>query len=377
MTRTGRVGPPDPDASDFPDVSVVTSGHDVADARLHRVVRALQRRGLTVEVLGLGDPAGGPAGARVRAVPRGGMLARAALAPRLAARARGRVVLALDPDSLLAARAVGAARRRPVVADVHEDYAALLSDRRWARRFGGLPGSVARVLVGAATRAAATASVTAVADDHIPPLTAIRRLVVRNDPDLGLLGEPAPLDAEPRAVYVGDVRASRGLFAMLDAVAAAPGWTLEVIGPVREADDAALRARLADPALGPRVRLHGRRPPTEAWLIGRGAWVGFALLSDTPAFRDAVPSKLHEYLAAGVVPVVSDLPRQREFVERSGAGLVVADADEAGSVLRHLAAHPEELAHRREAALAWTRDRATRTGYDDLADAVEGVLARG
>ena len=32
-----------------PQVSIVTSGHDVADARLHREVAALSRRGLEVE----------------------------------------------------------------------------------------------------------------------------------------------------------------------------------------------------------------------------------------------------------------------------------------------------------------------------------------
>ncbi len=48
------------------DVSIVTSGHDVADARLHREVAALVARGLHVEVLGLGDEADGPPGVTVR-----------------------------------------------------------------------------------------------------------------------------------------------------------------------------------------------------------------------------------------------------------------------------------------------------------------------
>jgi hypothetical protein len=39
-------------------VTVLTSGHDVADARLHREVAALRRAGLRVEVLGLAEPAG-------------------------------------------------------------------------------------------------------------------------------------------------------------------------------------------------------------------------------------------------------------------------------------------------------------------------------
>ena len=49
--------------STAPDVGIITTGHDVADARLHKITAALQQRDVSVELWGLGDPAGGPAGA--------------------------------------------------------------------------------------------------------------------------------------------------------------------------------------------------------------------------------------------------------------------------------------------------------------------------
>ena len=52
-----------------PDVSVVSTGHDVADARLHRICAALLRRGLSVEVVGLGTAVGGPRDVTEREVP--------------------------------------------------------------------------------------------------------------------------------------------------------------------------------------------------------------------------------------------------------------------------------------------------------------------
>jgi glycosyltransferase involved in cell wall biosynthesis len=357
------------------DVSVVTSGHDVADARLHRLVAALHRRGLSVEVLGLGDPSGAPAGAPTRTRPRPGLAGRAALAARYALAARGRVLLTLDPDSLVAARVVGAVRRRPVVADVHEDYGRLVQDRDWSV---GLLGVLGRLLVGAADRSAGTAALTLVSDEHVPPRRARRRMVLRNEADLRLVGAPAEPDPQPRACYVGDVRPSRGLFAMLDAVAAAPGWTLDVVGPVREADRPAVEKRCRAADLAGRVRWHGRRPPHEAWALVAGAWAGLALLDDTPAFRDALPSKVYEYLATGIVPVVTDLPRQRALIEEVGAGAVVANAAEAAAVLRSWAADPSSWQRARVATLAWSAAREDAgTAYDRAAEAVEEVLRRG
>lgn len=357
------------------DVSIVTSGHDVADARLHREVGALLRRGLRVEVLGLGDAAAGPEGAEIRTWVRGSMLSRALRALRLPFLARGRVLLTLDPDVVPAALLAAAVRRRPLVADVHEDYVALLADRAWVpARLRGPLRRLAAVCVGLAGRAA----LTVVADEHVPPRDGAcrRRLVVRNLPDPALLPAPAgPVDdPAPRAVYVGDVRTSRGLRTMVEAVALAPGWELDVVGPVAAADQPWLTERLARADVAGRVALHGRLPPRAAWEIAGGSSVGLILVHDTPAFRDAVPTKLYEYLAMGLAVLSTPLPRVEALLEGSGAGVLVPDAEAAARVLRDWAADPGELAKARAAALEWA-DRELRgaTPYDDLAAQVAAL----
>jgi glycosyltransferase involved in cell wall biosynthesis len=358
----------------MPDVTFVTSGHDVADARLHRLSAALQRGGLTVEVLGLGAARQGPVGAEVLTWPRGGLARRAALAAGLPWRARGRVLIALDPDVLIAAWPASVLRRRRLVADVHEDYAALVADRPWAH---GPKGLLARGLSHAATTAARHCPVALVADVQVPPRSARRRLVVRNLPDPHLLPErSAPRDREPRAVYVGDLRASRGLAAMLDAVSAAPRWRLDLIGPVASADRPWFLDRLADPDLDGRVTWHGRLPPRESWRICAGAWVGFCLLDATPAFVNATASKLYEYLATGLVPVVTDLPRQRELVEQAGTGMVVANAAGAASALRLFEQRREELERQADRGRWWLKELpdGQGIGYDRFAKVVRSLL---
>ncbi|HET7901318.1 MAG TPA: glycosyltransferase [Candidatus Nanopelagicales bacterium] len=353
------------------DVSLVTSGHDVADARLHRLVAALTDAGLTVEVLGLGDPAAAPATASaVRARPRRGAAGRLADAVAGPWRAHGRVILVVDPDSVPSAWLHRLTGRRLVV-DVHEDYAALLADRSWAH---GVVGGIARAGTGLASSLARRADLTVVADAHVPPGDARQRLVLRNLPYGGYLPGPTNADAEPRALHVCDLRRSRGLFDMVEAVAAAPGWTLDLVGPVAAADAAELDRRLATADLAGRVRLHGRRPPHEAWALARGAWVGLSLLHDTPAFRDAVPTKVYEYLGCGLPVVATPLRRQAELVTSAGAGVVVADAAAAAAALTAYVADPALLAAHRDAARAWSGEDAA--AYDAFVDAVRALVNR-
>lgn len=356
------------------DVSVVTSGHDVADARLHRLVAAFDRAGLRTQVLGLGDPTDGPALADVstrRHRRRAGRLVDDLLAPW---RATGRVVVVLDPDLVPSARLRRLVRGGALVVDVHEDYAALLRDRAWA---AGAAGHAARAGAVWATRLSAGADVTVVADEHVPPAAARARLVVRNLPDLAHLPAAAERGPVPRAIHVGDVRRSRGLWTMLEAVAAAPEWELDLVGPVAPAERAALDGWLAADPAAARVRVHGRLPPARAWRLAEGAWCGLALLDDTPAFRAAMPTKVYEYLGCGLAVVTSPLPRPATLVRQTGAGAVVDDAAGAAEVLRGWAARPELLDTARSAAQRWAADNlAGACAYDELASRVARLAGR-
>lgn len=329
-------------------VSIVTSGHDVADARLHREVAALARAGLQVEVLGIGDRAQGPAGAQVRTWRRKGKLGRAGLALTLPWRAKGKVLIALDPDSQIGTwlRSVFGRilprRRIATVADVHEDYAALLRDRRWARR---QPiKAVAQLVARLGTKVAEAAELTVVADEFLLP-EAPRRLVLRNLPDLSML--PALEDrvkaAEPTAVYVGDVRASRGLFTMLESIRLAPAWRLTIVGPLRAADQERLDELLTDPNLASRVTIHGRMAPREAWATVKDGWVGFLMLESTAAFAAAMPSKVYEYLAMGMPILSTELPRPAKLIRENQLGEVASDPRQAAEILNTWAGDDSQL----------------------------------
>lgn len=343
------------------DVSVLTTGHDVADARLHRLVATLVGASLSVEVVGLGTVVDGPSGAVVRAKQHVGSLRRAARAMLLPWTTRGRVLLVLDPDLAISAllqrctgrrfRSLGAAGRK-VVIDVHEDYAKLLLDRGWAR---GLRLVVGRLVASVSVRLAKYADLVVVADDHLPPVRSPRRLVLRNLPLPMMLPEEGPLDPSPRALYVGDVRRSRGLREMLALLEGCPSWTLDVVGPVATSDQAWLARWRATSSASDRVTFHGRRPPRQAWRLARGAWAGICLLEPTPAFVAALPSKIYEYVSCGLAVVTSPLPRASALVEDSGAGFVVDRLEAAVAVLSHWAEDPEVVRAHQRAGRSWAR----------------------
>lgn len=357
--------------STAPDVGIITTGHDVADARLHKITAALQHRDLRVELWGLGDAEGGPAGAVVHAGPRGNLAQRLARTAVLPWRTKAKVVMTVDPDMIPVTRLVTAVRRRKLVVDVHEDYERLLADRAWARGPIGLP---ARLLVRAGSRLAAGADLTVVADSHLAPHQAKHRLVVQNLPDHGFLA-PSPPSGPPRAVYVGDLRTSRGLFDMVETVATAPEWSLDLVGPVAPSDRDGIEARIAQPDLNGRVRLHGRQPPADAWRIAQGAWASLAMLQPTPAFVEAMPSKIYEYLASGLPVLSTRLPRQTRVIEESGGGVLVDSVAEASETLRRWSADPGELEKLRNHALQWAADHLpANTPYDELADAILKIL---
>lgn len=317
------------------DVAIVSSGHDVADARLHRQVHALVTAGLSVEVVALGSRDDAPSGALVRTLRRRGRVVRAWRSLALPWQTRARVQVAFDPDVAFGCWIRSRAARIPGVraqfyaSDVHEDYRLLLEDRAWARGPRGLAGQAWAALGGWATR---RADAVIVADDHLYPEIK-HRVILRNLADKAFLPGPSARDNTPRAIYVGDLRASRGLFTMLEVMESAPAWHLDLVGPIAAKDLERAETILQRPALKDRVQWHGRLPPRQAWQHADGAWLGFLLLEDTPAFREAIPSKLYEYLYCGLPVVATALPRTQELLATTGAGITVTNAPEAAALL--------------------------------------------
>jgi glycosyltransferase involved in cell wall biosynthesis len=163
-------------------------------------------------------------------------------------------------------------------------------------------------------------------------------------------------DATPRAIYIGDLRQSRGLHEMLEVADLTTKWNFDFIGEIAEADrEYVERWQVTSPAIG-RVRFHGKLPPHEAWAFAKGAWVGLSLLQSTPAFVEAVPSKLYEYMSVGLAIISTPLPRCIEIINESNSGAIASSAKFVSSQLNAWEENPMELDQARKEALLWANE---------------------
>ena len=261
-----------------------------------------------------------------------------------------------DADLLPAAFALKAAGRR-VVYDMHEDVPRQMLHQHWipawarpfaARAYGLVEAVGARVFDGLIAAEPKIA-------ERFPGRDVA---LVQNFPILDelLLDAATPYrEREHRVAYVGSITAVRGLREVVQAVgalAARGPARLDLAGPFHPA---AFQDELEQLPGWQHVDYRGWADRSDvAEMLGR-ARVGVVTLYPTQKYLDAYPTKLFEYMAAGLPVVCSDFPQLRPFVEGPGCGLLVdpqdpaAVADAIGWLLEHEAEAEAMGARGREA----------------------------
>ncbi|HEY5889285.1 MAG TPA: glycosyltransferase, partial [Acidimicrobiia bacterium] len=264
------------------------------------------------------------------------------------------VVILPDPELFvlgsLAARLRGV---RPII-DIHENYSKAVASREW------IPGwlkPLGRLLAGTNTRMARKlASEVIVAADELSFPGAV---VVLNVPDPADFEVVPPDMVHPTAVYVGDVTEARGALEIAELASRLPDIEFLVIGRVGPN----LAAEMVEIAgQNSSLTLVGRKSHGEAWEMASGSIAGLSLLRPLPAYLEATATKLWEYSAAGIPPVVTNLPGQKRFVASIHPGLAGGTIDDIETILLRLCKDPEfrngaSVAAREAAVAAWESAR--------------------
>lgn len=299
-------------------IEIITTRHWKGDARLNRHAEYLAAAGHVVTIESFHDR---------------GRVGSIAAATRSVFGSRADVVVLPDPEFFaVGSISAGLSGKRSVI-DIHEDYASATRNRAWIPQLlkpvvtllAGVMVALGRLL---AWQVMVAAPQLARPGDHIvlnvaDPSTLSR---VSSHKDPGLL------------VYVGDITIARGAIEMVQSLAALPErHHLLLIGPISDTTRTQVLDEADDLGVLHRLELTGRLDHEEAWRVASGAQFGLSLLQDTPAYRDAVATKLWEYIACGLIPVVSDLPGQAAFVSKLDPRLVCPGPRDVAEVISSLA----------------------------------------
>lgn len=253
-------------------------------------------------------------------------------------------VFHLHDVDLLPAGFLLKARGRTVVYDAHEDVPRQMLYQHWLPRPLRRPVGLGYRLVERAAARAFDALV--VAEPVIAEAFRGRDVtLVRNFPlreEFAGAGAAPYAERPPRVAYVGAITRVRGIVEVVEAVGRLPealGAELVVGGTFHPAS---LRDEVEALPGWRRARHLGwlARPAVREVLLG--ARVGVVTFHPTERYLGNYPTKLFEYMAAGLPVVASDFPQLRPFVE--GCGLLVdpLDAGAIAEALGWLLAHPAE-----------------------------------
>lgn len=263
----------------------------------------------------------------------------------------GRAAMALDADVYqlhdpellpvgLRLRLAG----RKVVFDAHEDVPTQLLDKPYLSPRGArLLAASYRLLEKAALgRFDGVLAATALIRDRLSRLQP-RTLEVNNFPcteEFCLASDTGPRE---HFCYVGSISAIRGVRELVKACALlrTPA-RLSLAGSFAEPE---LEAEVARYPGWNRVDALGHLDRQGVAAVMSGAFAGLVTLLPTASYRDALPVKMFEYMAAGIPVIASDFPLWRDIVEGNRCGLCVDPHDPTA-----IAAAIDFLADQRELA---------------------------
>jgi glycosyltransferase involved in cell wall biosynthesis len=260
---------------------------------------------------------------------------------------RSAVVHAHDPELiplLLLLKVVG----RKVICDVHENVAEQVLHKEWIPRVCRRPLSTLLKVTQRWLPRAVDAVILA-EDSYVGNFPAGPHVsVIRNFPILPPRCKEDYRSDVLRLVYVGDVRKVRGILEYVHILArlsdrGVPA-VIRIIGSfAAQAEEEETRALVRQAGLESKVQFLGRRPPEEIPALLETCDVGLALLHPIGNYRDSYPTKMFEYMAAGLPVVASRFTLWERVLVGNDCGRVVdpQNTEEAAEAIREYWMSPE------------------------------------
>ena len=280
-----------------------------------------------------------------------------------------------DPEIMPGALLLGR-HGAPVIYDVHEDLVATVPDKAWIPSH--LRGLVSKLVAGiepaAANRLTAAVTATPAVEERFAGCKC-DVVTVQNYPYLGEFQHVyrRDLPADPAVCYVGGLTAIRGIELMINATAKTNTRLL-------------LAGSFDTPSFGDRMRaLPGWSQVVDFGQVSRSqltdifgrALAGVVVFQPAPNHIRSQPTKLFEYMAAGLPVIASNFPLWRKIIETNRCGICVdpENPDALAEAIRWIVLHPLEARHMGDNGRRAVRDVYNwETEGRKLTDLYEGIL---
>jgi glycosyltransferase involved in cell wall biosynthesis len=337
-------------------VCILSSVHPPFDARIfHKQAKSLVKAGYDVTLIAQHEKDEVVDGIKIIALPRPKNRLRRMLGTTWKAFNRARKQKAgiyhfHDPELLPIGLLLKVFTRGKVIYDIHEDVRGDLTTKLWLPRVARWSLSLMYWLLERLSLPFIDEIIIA-EDSYIKNYKNRQNiLAIRNYPILSLLKETADVkNSRPTIVYAGRIAEARGVFELIEAVRLLkPSYenlSLTLVGQVSPDTLVGKIGNLLERlGLQDNVSLVGGVKHEEIYNIMPRCHIGIAILYPEPNYIESLPTKLFEYMAAGLPVIASNFPLWKEIVEGNNCGLTVnpLDPEDIARAIEYLIEHPEE-----------------------------------
>jgi len=336
-------------------VCILTSVHPPFDARIfHKQAKSLVKAGYNVTLIAQHDKNEVVDGVEIVALPKPKNRLWRVLGTwrvfKLVLKQKTDVYHFHDPELLPVGVLLKFFTRRKVIYDVHENVKRDIVTKSWLPRVARKPLSLMYQLTEKLCFLFIDEIIIA-EDSYIENYRRCSNiLALRNYPILSYVrGSSEVKNSRPTLVYAGGISEARGVLELVESVRLLKPKhetvLLTLVGPIYPISlEEKIRKFLGQFRLQDNVCLVGKVRHEEIYNILPRCHIGIAILHPEPNYIESLPTKLFEYMAAGLPVIASNFPLWQEIVEGNNCGLTIDPLNprEIAGAVEYLIEHPDE-----------------------------------